>query len=169
VVSLQGLGEKMLYDVICRGRSLRIAIEIISLLLLFTGAAGAATQIVNAIDPVGDVNHSDIDIVQVIINKNSDIYTAQIIVNGNINTTNAQYTITTNDGFKDNYMIVINNNSGLFENTSTLFENTSTWLYNEVRKVQSSSNGNTLNIVADFSGIDLTGSTFRKAGAYICS
>jgi len=173
-----------------RGHALRIAVGITMLVLLMAGGAGAASaapikynsasiQLINISDEIGDVsngngsvNHPDIDIVRVTISKDSDVYTSQIIVYGNIDTTNAQYSITMNDGVKDNYLIMVSYNvngsdSGIFENTSTLFENTSSWLYNKTRDVEVSANGNTLNIVADFSGIDLTGYTFREAGAYM--
>jgi len=164
-----------------KGYTLRIAVGALLVFLVFMGGAGASIQLINMADEIGDVsnvngsvNHPDIDIVRVTISKDSDVYTSQIIVNGNIDTTNAQYSITMNDGVKDKYLIMVNYNvygsdSGIWENTSTLHENTSSWLYNKTRDVQVSANGNTLNIVADFSGIDLTGYTFLEAGAYLLS
>ncbi len=145
-----------------------IIIEMISILSLLTSGA-TATQIIDSTDLIGDVSRPDIDIVQVIISKDSDIYTSQIIVAGNIETTNAQYAVTLNDGTRDRYKIMTAYNvnfSEILENTSINFENdTSKWIYTKIRDTTSSVNGNTLTIVSDFNGIDLSGYTFRKSEA----
>ena len=132
-------------------------------------AVNASTQLIDVSDIIGDANHSSLDIVRVTINKDSDVYTSQITVNGNIDTINGQYSISLYNGPIDRYMIGVFynfNGIGIWENTSVP-GNTSMRTYFKIRDVQASANGNTLNIVADFSGIDLTGYTFRKAGAYL--
>ena len=132
-------------------------------------AVNASTQLIDVSDIIGDANHSSIDIVRVTINKDSDVYTSQITVNGNIDTRNAQYSIKLYNGPIDRYMIGVFynfNGIGIWENQSVP-GNASSWAYFKIRDVQTSVNGNILNIVADFSGIDLTGYTFRRAGAYL--
>jgi hypothetical protein len=132
-------------------------------------AVNASTQLIDVSDEIGDANHSAIDIVRVTISKDSDIYTSQITVNGNIDTNTGQYSIKLYNGPIDRYMIGVFynfNGIGIWENQSVP-GNTSMWGYFKIRDIQASANGNTLNIVADFGGIDITGYTIRKAGAYL--